>query len=317
MKKGNKEMSGHPRTRGARSAFEEESNFSGDYPIRFGTVPGHDGTPIFYCVEGEGKPLVFSYGIACSSLHWTYQIDYFRQNYQCIWYDYRGHRRSPIPNNVESLNIDSCVKDLQCVLDFLEVKDATFLGHSMGVSVSLEFTRRFPEMVKLLVLANGTARKPLETLFGGNFLQPAFGILSKFQRERPEIVAAGWKVQEKTRWIAHVLGALGFNRNLVHPHDILTYGGQMAELPPVVLTRMMDDYQHYDATGWLHEIVTKTLILSGDADQITPPRTQDLIHQLMPNSELSRIHHGSHCTTLDMPDYVNLLIERFLMRNQY
>jgi pimeloyl-ACP methyl ester carboxylesterase len=312
-----KDLSGHPRTRGARSSFQEESNFSDDYSIRFGTIQGFDGSPIFYCSEGKGPPLVFVYGIACSSLHWTYQIDYFREHYQCIWFDFRGHRKSPIPANLDTLTIDACVKDLKCVLDFLEVKEAVFLGHSMGVSVSLEFARVYPEMVKMLVLANGTARKPLETLFGGNLLQPAFWLLSKFQRERPEIVSAGWKIQEKTKMIGQMLGALGFNRNLVHPHDILTYGKQMAELPPVVLTRMMDDYQHFDATPWLHEIQQKTLILSGDIDQVTPPKTQDLIQQLMPNSELVRVQHGSHCSTLDMPDYVNLLIERFLLRNQY
>ena len=312
-----KNLSGHPRTRGARSTFNEESNWSDEYPISFGSIPSFDGSPIFYCVEGQGKPLVFAYGIACSSLHWTYQIDYFRKNYQCIWFDYRGHRRSPIPENLDTLNIDSCVKDLKCVLDFLEVKNASILGHSMGVSVAMEFAHRFPEMVELLVLANGTARVPLETLLGGNFLQPAFKILSKFQKDKPQWVEAGWKVQEKTKWIAQVLGALGFNNNLVHPHDIFTYGRQMAELPPVVLTRMMDDYQYFDATSWLHEIKSKTLILSGEIDQVTPPKTQDLIHQLLPNSELHKVQHGSHCCTLDMPDYVNLLIERFLLQNKY
>jgi pimeloyl-ACP methyl ester carboxylesterase len=315
MKK--EDLSGHPRTRGARSAFDQESNWSGDYPISFGSIPSFDGTPIFYCVEGTGKPLVFCYGVACSSLHWTYQIDYFRKNYQCIWFDYRGHRRTPIPEKLETLNIDSCVKDLKCILDFLDVKEASILGHSMGVSVAMEFAHRFPEMVKLLVLANGTARKPLETLFGGNFLQPAFGLLSKLQKEKPEWVEAGWKVQEKTLWIGQALGNLGFNSHLVHPKDIFTYGRQMAELPPMVLTRMMDDYQHFDSTAWLHDIKQNTLILSGESDLITPPVTQDLIHQLMPNSELARVQHGSHCCTLDMPDYVNLLIERFLVRHQY
>lgn len=310
-------LGGHPRTRGARSSFNDETNWSVDYPMSFGSIPSFDGTPIFYCVEGKGKPLVFSYGVACSSLHWTYQIDYFRKNYQCIWFDYRGHRRTSIPENLNTLNIDSCVKDLKCVLDFLEVKEASFLGHSMGVSVNLEFAHRFPEMVKLLVLAHGTARKPLETLLGGNFLQPAFGLLNKLQKEKPAWVEAGWKVQEKTVMVTQMLGKLGFNMSLVHPHDIFTYGRQMAELPPVVLTNMMNDYQNFDATSWLHEIQQKTLILSGELDQVTPPKTQDLIHQLMPHSELVRVQHGSHCSPLDVPDYVSLLIERFLLQNKY
>jgi pimeloyl-ACP methyl ester carboxylesterase len=304
-------QNGHPRTRGARSSFREEASL-GKYPIRFGSIPSFDGASIFYCVEGEGQPLVFCYGIACSSLHWTYQIDYFRQHYQCIWVDYRGHRHTPIPEDLDTLTVDACARDLKAVLDFLDVKEATFLGHSMGVNVVLEFAHLFPQMVQGLVLANGTAKQPLETLFGGNFLVPGFKLLSILEKNKPEIIEGLWKLQEKTKLIGQGLGRLGFNRSLADPEDILIYAKQMAELPPIVLSRMMDNYQLYDATPWLHEITQKTLIFSGEKDLITPPPTQDLIAQLMPNAELVRLRHGSHCSTLDLPDLINLLIEKFL-----
>lgn len=304
--------SGHPRTRGARSPFKTESVLGGGYPIQFGTVPSFDGTPIFYCEEGSGPPLVFCYGIACSSLHWTYQIDYFRKNYRCIWIDYRGHRHTPLPKNLDTLTIEASARDLKMVLDFLNVKDAVLLGHSMGVSVVLQFARTFPELASELVLANGTPKRPLETLLGGNYLIPAFKILSQYEKSKPDWIQNIWKLQEKTAISALVLGSLGFNQSLTAPGDIKTYAKQVAELPPAVLTYMMDDYQHFDATPWLHEIKQKTLILSGEKDLITPPETQKLMAQLMPNSEFVNMQNGSHCSTLDFPDYVSLLIERFL-----
>jgi pimeloyl-ACP methyl ester carboxylesterase len=162
------------------------------------------------------------------------------------------------------------------------------------------------------VLANGTPKKPLETLLGGNFLTPAFGLLSKYEREKPNWVKSLWKLQENSFATELMLGSLGFNRNLCDPGDIRTYSKQISELPPEVLTRMMDDYQNFDSTSWLHEIPNRTLILSGEKDVITPPETQDLLHQLIPKSELVRIRHGSHCSTLDLPEYVNLVIEKFL-----
>ena len=303
---------GHPRTRGARSSFKEELSLGGGHPIHFGSVPSFDKTPIFYCVEGEGEPLVFCYGIACSTLHWTYQIDYFRKNYKCIWFDYRGHRHTPLPENNANMSVEACAKDLQAVLDFLDVKEATLLGHSMGVSVVLEFARLFPSRAKQLVLANGTAKRPLDTLLGGNFLSPAFQILSRYEKENPNLIQSLWKLQEKTSLVGNFLGAVGFNRALTSPEDIRTYARQIAELPPSVLTTMMDDYQSFDATPWLHDLKQKTLVLSGEEDRVTPPETQDLIAQLMPNADLVRIQSGSHCSPLDLPDYVSLLIERFL-----
>ena len=304
--------SGHPRPRGARSPFKTESVLGGGYPIRFGSVPSFDGTPIFYCEEGEGPVLVFCYGIACSALHWTYQIDYFRKSHRCIWIDYRGHCRTPLPADSSTMTVEASANDLKVVLDFLEVKDAVFLGHSMGVSVVLDFAHRFPDRVSKLILANGTPKRPLETLFGGNFLTPAFKVLSHYQKERPDLLGQLWKLQEKTSIAGKFLGTLGFNTALSHPDDIKTYARQIAELHPSVLTTMMDDYQHFDATPWLHEIKQQTLILSGESDIITPPATQELMHQLIPNSEFVNMQHGSHCSTLDLPDYVSLLIERFV-----
>ncbi len=304
--------SGHPRTRGARSSLKSSSSSEENHPLKFGTVPSFDGFPIFYCEEGKGPPLVFCYGIACSSLHWTYQIDYFRNNYRCIWFDYRGHRHTALPDSPETLTVEASAKDLKAVLDFLDVKETVVLGHSMGVSVVLEFARLYPEYVSRLVLANGTPKRPLDTLLGGNFLIPAFNVLSKLEKEKPSLVQNLWKLQKKASFIGDILGTLGFNRALTSLDDIKTYARQIAELHPSVLTSMMDDYQHFDATPWLHEIKQPTLILSGQDDKITPPQTQDLMAQLMPNAELVRMRHGSHCSTLDMPEYVNLLIEKFL-----
>ena len=304
--------SGHPRTRGARSSYQTESVLGAGYPIEFGTVPSFDGAPIFYCSEGSGPPLVFCYGIACSTLHWTYQIDYFRQNYRCIWIDYRGHRNTPLPKDLNTLTIEASAKDVRAVLDFLDVKEAALLGHSMGVSVVLEFAHQYPERVTDLVLANGTAKRPLETLLGGNFLAPVFNTFSHYQKIKPDWIQNIWKIQDKTALAVKFLGAMGFNQHLTPAEDIKTYARQIAELHPSVLTHMMDDYQHFDATPWLHEIKQRTLILSGEDDIVTPPNTQELMKQLMPNSQLVNIQHGSHCSTLDFPDYVNLLIERFL-----
>src|ERR1700757_2356204 len=98
-----------------------------------GYVKSFDGTRLFYSVEGTGKPLLFCYGLVCSSLHWTYQIDHFRKNYQTIWFDYRGHQNSEVPKNLNSLTVQNLARDMGVVLKELGVNEAVVLGHSMGV----------------------------------------------------------------------------------------------------------------------------------------------------------------------------------------
>src|SRR3954452_6668615 len=93
-------------------------------PVTHGYVKSFDGTKLFYSVEGQGKPLVFCYGLVCSSLHWTYQIEYFRRNYQAIWLDYRGHNNSDVPQDKKSLTLPNIGRDIGIVLDELGIQDA-------------------------------------------------------------------------------------------------------------------------------------------------------------------------------------------------
>jgi pimeloyl-ACP methyl ester carboxylesterase len=210
------------------------------------------------------------------------------------------------------MSVEQASRDLLTVLNHLDVGQATFLGHSMGASVVLQFARDHQDRVQKMVLANGTAKKPLETLLGGNYLGPAFELLSRSERMKPDWVNLLWKLQYDVGASRQLLGNLGFNRGATHPGDVETYTRQIAELPPVVLTQTMNHYQAFDATPWLHELSQKALVISGEKDLVTPPETQDLMNQLLPNSKLVRVYGGSHCTTLDYPEYVCLLIEKFL-----
>src|SRR3954452_13659247 len=93
-------------------------------PVTHGYVKSVDGTKLFYSVEGKGKPLIFCYGLVCSSLHWTYQIEHFRDSHRAVWADYRGHHNSEVPKDLSSLTLGNLARDLGIVLDELGIQDA-------------------------------------------------------------------------------------------------------------------------------------------------------------------------------------------------
>jgi non-heme chloroperoxidase len=302
-----------PRPRGARKLSVAQKSASSERPpVTHGYIRGFDGTKLFYSTEGRGKPLVFCYGLVCSSLHWTYQIERFQRTHQTVWFDYRGHQNSEIPENLKSLTLENIARDLGTVLDELGIEDAVFLGHSMGVNVVLDFYRQQPHRVAGMVLANGTAQRPLETLFRHNALQAGFKLLKKLYEKSPELVSLAWKLQ-KGNPIARTLVALGgFNPHLTPRADIELYVSQVAEMDPSILIHLIENYDQYDGIAWLHTIKTPTLIIAGDQDMIIPLEQQELMHQLIPNSHLEVIRHGSHCPQMDLPDLVNLKIEKFI-----
>jgi len=306
-----------PRPSGARKKGIGSQAHVKREPITHGYFKSFDGTKLFYSVEGQGKPLVFCYGLVCSSLHWTYQIDYFQTGYQTIWFDYRGHHNSETPKDLSSLTIGNIAHDLQLLLDELKIDKPVLLGHSMGVNVVLDFYRMHPERVHGMVLANGTAQRPLETLFRNNALQTAFELLKKAHQKSPDLVSNFLKLQKGNPLARTLIGIGGFNPNLTPKEDIELYVSQVLEMDPSILIHLIQNYNSYDATSWLHTIQAPTLIIAGQQDRVVPVEQQELMKQLISGSQLEIIHHGSHCPQMDLPDLVNVKIERFLKEISY
>ena len=262
-----------PRPLGARKKSATSQNLKseeGNPPVISGYVKSFDGTRIFYTAEGEGKPLIFCYGLVCSSLHWTYQIEHFKYSHRSVWFDYRGHQNSEAPKDLKNLNLENIAKDIHIILDELGVKDAVFLGHSMGVNVVLEFYKRFPERVAGMVLANGTARRPLETLFRGNIFEAVFSGLLKLHDKLPKIVRFFWKSQTLNPFSKTLVSLSGFNPHLTPQADIELYLRQVAEMDPAILLQLIKEYENYDTIAWLDSVNVPTLIVQGKRTKSFP-----------------------------------------------
>lgn len=300
-----------------KKSLRDRQQSEASIPTRNGYFRSFDGTKLFYSVEGEGKPIIFCYGLVCSSLHWTYQIDYFRRNYKAVWMDFRGHQNSDTPEDLNSLTLENLAKDLKLLLDELKIQDAVFLGHSMGVNVVLEFYRLFPERVSGMILSNGTPTRPLETLLHSNALLPAFRVLELLAEKSPGLLKKLWGLQKGNPLVHRTMGMLGFNPHLTAKEDIALYVDQISEMDPRIFLTLIRNYDNYDGSSWLHTVACPTRIIAGENDLVVPLAQQELLHQLIPNSEFEVIRHGSHCPQMDLPDLVNSKIEEFLKRIHY
>jgi pimeloyl-ACP methyl ester carboxylesterase len=231
--------------------------------------------------------------------------------------DYRGHGNSDTPQDMSSLTVENLARDLILFLDEIGIKEAVFLGHSMGVNTVLEVYRKHPERVLAMVLANGTAKRPLETLFNGNWLEPAWGLARLINQRKPDWLRKVWAFQKGNPLAHAIIQFGGFNPHLTAPEDVQLYVDQMANLDPATLLHLISSYDNYDASSWLHEVKVPTLLIAGERDKITPLSQQELLHQLIPGSQLEVIKHGSHCPQMDLPDLVNIKIEQFLKKLNY
>jgi len=95
------------------------------------TITTQDGTEIYYKDWGEGRVVTFSHGWPLNADAWDGQMLFLAQHgYRCVAHDRRGHGRSSQPTSGNDM--DGYADDLAAVIETLDLRDATLVGHSTG-----------------------------------------------------------------------------------------------------------------------------------------------------------------------------------------
>ena len=91
----------------------------------------NDGTEIYYKDWGKGPVVMFSHGWPLNADAWDGQMFFLAQNgFRVIAHDRRGHGRSTQSSSGNDMN--RYADDLAALIEFLDVRDITLVGHSTG-----------------------------------------------------------------------------------------------------------------------------------------------------------------------------------------
>ena len=95
------------------------------------TITTKDGTTIFYKDWGTGPVVTFSHGWPLCSDAWDAQMLFLVQHgFRVVAHDRRGHGRSSQAS--AGNDMDGYADDLAAVVEALDLKDMTMVGHSTG-----------------------------------------------------------------------------------------------------------------------------------------------------------------------------------------
>lgn len=221
-----------------------------------------DATEIYYKDWGSGEPIVFSHGWPLTSDAWENQMVFLASNgYRCIAHDRRGHGRSGQPWNGNEM--DTYADDLSELIETLDLKGITLVGHSTGGGeVARYIGRHGTKRVARAVLMGSVTPLMLKTDAnpGGLPMKVFDGIRAGVAADRSQFFKdltlpfyganrPGAKVSQGVRdafWFQSMLGSLKSEFDCIKA------------------------FSETDFTGDLRKFDVPTLIIHGDDDQMVP-----------------------------------------------
>jgi pimeloyl-ACP methyl ester carboxylesterase len=114
----------------------------------------NQGIRVHYQTEGSGPPLVMQHGSSTSGEDWRDfgYAEVLRRDYRLILVDARGHGASDKPHDRAAYDLALRAGDIAAVLDDLQLRDAHYLGYSMGGWIGYGLAKFAPQRCRSLML---------------------------------------------------------------------------------------------------------------------------------------------------------------------
>ncbi|MBQ2227431.1 MAG: alpha/beta hydrolase [Methanobrevibacter sp.] len=228
-----------------------------------------------YKLEGIGKTIVFIHGLSDSLLYWEFLASNLKHDYQVLRVDLQGHGESELEN--EEITIETYVRDLNNLLEKLDISKVSLIGFSLGSAVALSFAAKYPSKVDSIVLmsafykADDALRETL-THFK-NALNTSF-------EEFYDVI------------LPMVLCEDVIEANKKELELLKDIGSQNANTKAYI--KAVDACLNFNAEEYISEIDVPTLILASNRDEISKLDMQKELSDKIKNSELIVFDNVKH-----------------------
>jgi len=254
-----------------------------------------NGMTLAFNDRGTGFPIVFLHAFPLNRTMWAKQEDALSSQFRVITIDLRGHGESDAP--LWHYSLDQAADDVHGLLDYLSIRQAVFVGLSMGGYILFAFHRKFADRVKGMVLADTRAQADTDE---GKQVRFEMAQIAYKQGARaiadmmiPKLLSPA-TIQTRPELVQHV-------RTMIEGNQVSGIAGDlmaMAERP--------------DSIPLLRRITCLAQIIVGELDLPTPPSDATLMAHRIPNAHLAIIPGAAHLSNLERPDLFNETVRSFV-----
>ncbi|MBX3709413.1 MAG: alpha/beta fold hydrolase [Gammaproteobacteria bacterium] len=250
---------------------------------------------MYYEVHGEGEPIVLVSGFGADHTIWYEVVDRLKNTYQVILLDNRGIGQTDVPAGAYS--IEQMANDVIALCTHIGIRQAHFIGNSMGGYIVQMLAYQYPERVKSVVISNSatTAQYCFNLYLAAQ--------LELIKANAPLIslikVSCSWIFSYQFLSQPGVLDKL-IQQNLENPYPlgVTGYEGQYAAL------------KQFDSREWVEKINVPTMIIGADQDLIFNEKSTQSLANLIPGATYFCFANCGHLPFIEYPEkFVNLIQE--------
>ncbi|KMQ80398.1 Beta-ketoadipate enol-lactone hydrolase [Candidatus Burkholderia pumila] len=242
--------------------------------------------------EGGGPWLTFIHQLAGDHSVWDQMAGFFRNDFQVLRYDLRGHGGTTA--SPDDFSIDDLADDLAELLARVGAPSTHVVGLSIGGMVAQKFAVNHADKVDTLTVVGAPAFIPEDA-------RPTFRQRAKFVRERGTASIVDATLE---RWLTP-----GFRK--AHPEVVEQIGETIARTPVEGFARAADAVSRFDVRDKLASIVRPTLVVTGEHDSGTPPAQTKVIADTVQGAQFQLLD-AAHLTPVEQSQRFGALLDGFL-----
>jgi 3-oxoadipate enol-lactonase len=250
------------------------------------------GIQLYYETFGQrgDAPLLLIHGLGADHQMWRPQLSSFpAAGYFVIAPDMRDHGKS---SRAEIFRLKDCARDMQELLDLLQVERASIVGVSMGGLIAQQMAFDFPEVVKSLVVVDSFS-----------------GVCTQKERYNAWLASALLKVMP-AKMIGNLISST--YKRMGHAEVASYFESQMAQSDVGAIKEVRAAVNAFNILERLTEIRAPTLVLVGDAFGKMAIQMAKRTAEGIPGAQFKVLPGGGDPSNLLVPDAFDQAVLEFL-----
>jgi non-heme chloroperoxidase len=260
---------------------------------------------LYYEDHGAGQPVVLIHGYPLSGRAWDKQLSVLLEDgRRVITYDRRGFGKSSQP--VTGYDYDTFASDLNALMEALDLRDVTLVGHSMGTGEVTRYLGRYGSArVAKGVLVSPIPPFLLQTADNPEGLPGS--LFDGFMHSAREDASAWMK-----GFLDNFFNIDKFRGTLVSDQYYQTCFNIAVSASATATVACIPTWET-DFRADLPKIDVPMLVIQGDDDRVLPyPKTGERLPGMINNLQHDTIEGGPHAICWTHADQVNAALLKFL-----